>query len=480
SSFHGTHVAGTVAAQTDNEIGVSGAGWNTRVMPLRVLGKGGGTTTDVIQAIRYAAGLANDSDRLPDKPVDIINMSLGGGSFNQAEQDAIDAARAEGVIVIASAGNESNNTVTFPAGYDGVVGVSATTITNELAFYSNTGAGVDVAAPGGDTSTDLNGDGIADGVLSTLGDDSGSGANPEFVYGMLAGTSMAAPHVAGVAALMRAEAPTMTPDQFDALLAAGEITDDRGAAGRDDSFGHGLINAQKALVAASGETLQEFIVVSPTTLNFGAVLEVLGLNIDNAGTNNATVNNVSTDAPWLTVTPQTIDESGAGIYELRADRSDLEDGNFRGEVLVETSANNSTVVVVMRVSELDVNADAGFHYIVLLDESGENVAQETAVAVDGRYEFQFDNVEAGRYELAAGSDTDNDQFICDAGEACGLFRTLDSPTTIELDEDLSGLEFITGFRTSLSSPGSQADDGTGDDRVEPIRIGPPPAKEFAQ
>ena len=125
SSFHGTHVAGTIAADSNNQIGVAGVAWQTRLMPLRVLGKGGGSTFDIIQAVRFAAGLDNNSNTLPSQRADIINLSLGGTFSSQSEQTTYAEAIAAGVIVIASAGNESTSLPSYPAAYDGVIGVAA-------------------------------------------------------------------------------------------------------------------------------------------------------------------------------------------------------------------------------------------------------------------------------------------------------------------------------------------------------------------
>ncbi|MDX1697975.1 MAG: S8 family serine peptidase, partial [Thiohalobacterales bacterium] len=115
SSFHGTHVAGTIAAATNNATGVSGASWMTRIMPLRALGINGGTSWDIRQAILYAAGLDNDSGTLPAQPADIINLSLGGEGFSQQDQDLFNQVRAQGQIVIAAAGNNSSSVPFYPA-----------------------------------------------------------------------------------------------------------------------------------------------------------------------------------------------------------------------------------------------------------------------------------------------------------------------------------------------------------------------------
>ena len=185
SSFHGTHVSGTVAAASDNGIGVAGVAWRSRVMPLRVLGIGGGTSFDLIQAILYAAGEPNASGDFPEQAADIINMSLGGEFFSQSEQDAILSARNQGLIVVAAAGNAGSTEPSYPAAYEGVISVSASTISKTLAFYSNLGPTVDIAAPGGSNQTDVNGDGFGDGVASTLADD--SDGNLQFGYGILMG-----------------------------------------------------------------------------------------------------------------------------------------------------------------------------------------------------------------------------------------------------------------------------------------------------
>ncbi len=104
--FHGSHVAGTIAAQTNNGVGVAGVGWNTRVMPVRALGKGGnGSNYDIMEAVKYAAGLPNDSGKVPAQKADIINLSLSGTSPSDWEQEVLDEVRAEGIIVVAAAGN---------------------------------------------------------------------------------------------------------------------------------------------------------------------------------------------------------------------------------------------------------------------------------------------------------------------------------------------------------------------------------------
>ena len=210
-SFHGTHVSGTVAARSDNFQGVAGSAFGARVMPLRALGAGGtGTSYDIGQAVRFAAGLPNDSGTVPDAPADIINLSLGGAPFDQSTQNLYNEVRAAGVIVVAAAGNNASSMPLYPASYNNVISVSAVDAQRRLAAYSNFGSAVDLSAPGGDRGVDLNGDGFPDGILSTSAEIQ-SDNTFNYVYSFLDGTSFAAPHVSGVLALMKSVNPDLTP-----------------------------------------------------------------------------------------------------------------------------------------------------------------------------------------------------------------------------------------------------------------------------
>lgn len=452
SSFHGTHVAGTIAAQTNNTRGVAGVGWKSaRIMPLRVLGVGGGTSYDLLQAVRYAAGLPNDSGTVPARPADIINLSLGSETSSAVEQDVFNAVRARGVIVVAAAGNRASNIKTYPAAYEGVFSVSAVDYSSNLAYYSNYGDTIDVAAPGGNNTVDLNADGYPDGILSTRGDDA-SGAIV-MNYGFSQGTSMAAPHIAGVAALMKAVWPQMGYNEFNGLLRTGSITDDLGGPGRDDDYGFGLINARKAVLAAQGTTAPTMLSVSPSAIGFGPMLSSSTLRLDKLGDANArlTINEVSDNADWLDVAAVQVDGNGLGTYTATVNRTGLADGVYDATITFVSSLNTVDVPVNMQVSPIDQTVDAGFHYVLLLDPATyENRGQVKATMAGGVYRFAFTDVDEGEYLIYAGTDLDNDFVIGNVGEVKGAFLSIDQPIAVRVDRDVADVNFRTEFNIDLS------------------------------
>lgn len=241
---HGTHVAGTIAQSTDNGVGVAGMAPDVGMMPVKVLGQdGSGTISDVAAGITWAV----------DNGADVINLSLGGAGPTQTGEAAVRYAYENGVAVIAASGN-SDGAVGYPAAYDDyVLAVGATRYDKQRAAYSNYGPELDVVAPGGDTSVDQNGDGAGDGILQqTIAGYIGDSNDPDFGttdytpgYYLYQGTSMAAPHVAALAALLLTKDPRLSPAELYATITAS--AEDLGAAGRDDEYGYGLIDPLAAL-----------------------------------------------------------------------------------------------------------------------------------------------------------------------------------------------------------------------------------------
>lgn len=466
SSYHGTHVTGTVVAATNNNLGVAGVAFNASVMPLRACGTTGCPGFAIEQALRYAAGLPNDSGTVPANPAQVINLSFGrGGPALASEQALYDELRARDIVVVSSAGNNDDSTPAYPAAYRNVFAVSAVDIQRRKAYYSSFGSWIDVAAPGGDLRRDLNADGFPDGVLSTVLDDRDGGSTP--AYGFFQGTSMAAPHVAGVVALMRSAVPALTARDTENLLRNGMITDDLGPPGQDEVFGHGLINAYKAVVEALNAggvpvELDPFMVASPQVINFGTTIQSLVIIFENAGGGTLEFGTPSEDSEgWLTVTAIESDDELA--VTLAVEREGLDEGIYTATLTVPSSANTVEVPVIMQVAQLP-EANVGQQYVLLVDpESFTDVRTALAEIVgDGSQRFRFGNVAPGTYRLFTGSDANNDDFVCDPGESCGVYRSLGDPVLIVVDDsDLEGLDFASGYHPVNPSTAATLEAGEG-------------------
>jgi serine protease len=451
SSFHGTHVAGTIAASAANEQGGVGVAANVKIMPVRVLGKNGGFSSDIIAGVCFAAQMTNannsvcENSNQAEKAADIINLSLGGEFFSNIEQAVYDAVTAKGIIVIAAAGNESTDQPFYPAAYDKVISVSAINRNLEQARYSNFGPTIDVAAPGGDSSVDR-------GILSTLGDDRSEPTT--FTYGSLQGTSMAAPHVAGVAALMKSIKPSLNHNEFLGYLNAGNLTQDLGAQGRDDIFGMGLIDAHKAVLKVLQDSTPQ-ILSSNNNLFFNVSQSRIEFTLTSS--NNADLGDISVEIQgasnnaggfWL----QLNKNSGLGDYQANVERSGLPEGSYQAQLLVSSTSpevDDLIISVQLQVGNPELSANAGVQYVLVIDpdaepdQNGTILSQASSSALfasNGKYSYQITGLKKGTYTVSTGSDLDLDFFICDAGESCGQYPTIDQPTTVIISEEQPDLD----------------------------------------
>lgn len=225
--WHGTHVAGIIAAATNNTEGIAGVAWDCRLLPVKIISADGeGDYSDLIEALIWAADYSSGQAR-----VGVINMSIGGDEPDPALRAALEYAYQKGTVLVAATGNDGTSGVLYPAAYDEFcLAVSASDYNDEIASFSNSGPEVDVAAPG-------------IWVLSTIPLDQ---TEPGYLpYAFASGTSMATPHVAGFAALIKASKPWLTP--ADIMKIIKYTPDDIATAGRDDYAGYGRINTERAL-----------------------------------------------------------------------------------------------------------------------------------------------------------------------------------------------------------------------------------------
>jgi subtilisin family serine protease len=333
TGFHGTHVAGTVGACENNGVGGTGVAANVRIQPIRALGPAGGTLEDITRAIRWAAGARVSG--VPDNatPARVINMSFGGiGAPSAAFQEAIDEARARGAVLVVAAGNDSiDYSKVQPANQFGVIPVGAVGPAAQgdlhLASYSNYGSGL-ILAPGGDQrSRNLR----TDGVLSTLG----CGADPdaasslpmgqsppctgtEFGYSFYQGTSMAAPHISGLVALMLSSRTDLTGSNTWAKVAAylQRSASTSGIGDCEKGCGAGLVQAAGAVSrAANGEALGGYLTLDTSQNDFGTSKTSLTLRFRNIGDAVASAR-LEPQSPLLTVSPSTISLNPNAVVDV--------------------------------------------------------------------------------------------------------------------------------------------------------------------
>lgn len=410
--YHGPHVAGTVSAATNNALGIAGTSWNAHIMPLRAIGERGAATASVADAILYAAGLPNGTGRLPSRKADVINMSLGGPMYSRVYETVVAQARAEGVIVIAAAGNEGDTVAQYPASTKGVVSVSAFDASDDLAPYSSYGKHIDISAPGGNTRADVNNDGVPDGVTSH-GKRSG-----QYSYTTYQGTSMAAPHVAGVAALMRAVNPNLTPVDFDQLLQQGELT--RVGSQYNARFGHGRIDANRAVQAAIALASTPRIVLGNTEVDFGTRQTQAEVALSLQG--GASISRITTSQPWLQV------QQHANKLVLTVNRALLtEQLDFhKAQITIRDQNSRSQIIQVSALALPTFHNQSGYvgQLSLALFDAGtlEPVLVENIAYQNGGYRYHL-TAPQGHYYLLVGTDLSGRNQPGGVGDLLGGYYT---------------------------------------------------------
>lgn len=458
SSFHGSHVAGIIAAEANNNKGIAGIAYDAEIMPLRVLGvQDTGNSSDIAQAILYAAGLTNSSGVTPSRRADIINMSFGGEDLSQTIKAAIDSAYAEGLILIAAAGNQASDIPFYPAAFDNVIGVGSVSNDKQRSSFSNFGQNVQVVAPGGTGSGSPTFDGFEDAILSSI-----HGNN----YTEYLGTSMSAPHVSAVVALMKELKTDLNGGSFISALNTGSLSLSlSNTPDTSNFFGNGLIDAAKAVNWAAGnEIIPATLKIYPNQFGFIGANTEAELSLTNPGNGTISIVSIDEQDTWLAISPIDVSNEGLGRYLVEV--SPLQSPVEQGTITINYQVNSGDIqqqvlnVFVSRSTQSDSTVGVLFVSLFkeedLLNNMNEPFVTVGGQLIDGVYDYCFTAIPSGRYLLTASTDNDGDQVSFDPGEAVGSYPLQSRPEYIDvngstledMDFDIQYPSIVTSSQTS--------------------------------
>jgi len=464
SSWHGTHVAGTIAASSDNGIGGSGVTWQGGLMAVRVLGIGtAGSAFDIISGVFWAAG-ETDIDDVPanQNPARVINLSLGGpASPNEIEVWAenvntltvADAANYGYPILVTAAGNEDQNVSNVtPANIPGVIAVGAHRFDGQRASYSNWGPGITLMAPGGETSLDQNQDGYPDGVLSLFDNNT---------YNFQHGTSMATPHVAGISALVLAVNPSLNQTTLTELLVQSANSNGQ----CNEGCGAGYIDATKALLTAGGVALPNpTLAVDRSRLFFPEGVNQATLGVYNIGTGDLTISTtmLGPQSNLFTVTPTSTTiaaQSGVNLT-VSLTRGTFESGSANLRVRGEGTASGQEAYVDLTFTDIPVTAVRPVN-VVQVGAYKVNAAgtyervRDTLTRPDDEFEFRVTGLGAGEYFIFAIGDDNNDGLFDPQLDSFGAWPVASDPRPLLVEENrlYTGVNFGLTGGLSLNTTG---------------------------
>ncbi|RYZ39413.1 MAG: peptidase S8 [Myxococcaceae bacterium] len=434
SSYHGTHVAGTIGASSNNGVGVAGVTWSGRnIVPVRVLGTKGGSLADIVAGMNWASGGTVTGVTPIANRARVINMSLGGnGAPSQALQDTVNAAVNRGSIFVVAAGNENTNTAnSFPCNLQNVICVGAVRFNGKRASYSNFGAQVDVMAAGGQTSEDRNGDGFPDGVLSTLPDSSGRAS-----YDWYQGTSMATPHVAGIVSLMLAQDPTLTAQEVEAILK--DTADATSTC--SEGCGAGLVDAYAAVLRAKGggpANAPPKLAISTTQLSLtGTEAQALSVRNNGGGTLQVSVavSGANGSAVSVSSTSLTVAAYKAASLNVSVNPGSLAPGSYVAQIDLTGASGAGTAQVLVKFR---VGATSGKDAVIAfayLDAAGEVQIDDDGIGTvsgSGGYNYTTKLTPHEYLVLASIDDTGEGDYF-DDGDRVGFWRDTTQVETVEV------------------------------------------------
>jgi hypothetical protein len=477
SGSHGIHVGSTIAALNDgNNINGFGIG----VVSMRVMGTSGtGFTSDIIQGMLFAGGLPNSTGTVytGTTPIKAMNLSLGstGGGCSNSYQGVFNDLYDRNISVVASSGNEAQEApgvYGYPASCENVISVAATAATGLRAYYSTYNDAVDIAAPGGDVGADVNADGFSDGVLAFDSDED---------LAFYQGTSMASPHVAGAIGILYALVPELLASQVDALIIDGHLVDDIGPEGKDDDYGYGLLNINKAVARIIDEEGLDFTYgsIDPGSANLGLEFNSYDITVTKVGEGELSVSSITNDLPSaVTISEIGVDENGFGTYRLTFDRSSLPDGLYRTNTRVTFSNENiqSSVATFQVGPERDrPYVEFVSTYLYQVDEVGGTISLvfgNDGEMVDGEVAFTAENLPDGQYYFSYFSFIDN--FIRDVGEFEARYPDAGSGLQYM---NLSGSDLSTSVTLGVNKSASFNSTNTNTKKFRVYKVNPPIKKD---
>lgn len=426
AEFHGTHVAGTIAAVGNTGSGIAGVAWNVKIMPVRVISESfGGSDTMIVNGMLYAAGLPNSSGNIPPQRANVINMSLARqGACSQTYQDVINQVMSAGVTIVAAAGNDAlnGNPAESPASCQDVIAVGAVDPMGTRAAYSEYQPYVFIVAPGGQIV-----EGVHAGILSTLPISTSGG--PYYKY--MEGTSMATPHISGVVALMYSVNPSLTTTQIRSILAS--TANSLNTTVPNNNVGYGLVDAGKAVAAAKGVSLPIVPVPypSPSLINFQQITSAMTFtaHIISMGAGTLVISGGTTSAlnpsggTWLSAS---LDSSCSAIspskycpVTVTADPAGLPNGQYTGIVTLSANCGNFGIPVTFQVGATPPQAISGPVTVQLwnvdpVTNDFTKLVDSTTTDASQNYKYIFQSVPAGNnYVVVAGIDANGDGVFGD-------------------------------------------------------------------
>jgi serine protease len=417
---HGTHVAGLVGARANNGVGVAGAAWNVKLLPVRVLGLNGGSSFDISAGLRWAVGLPVSGAPTNPNPARVVSLSLGSQYDDATERATFAGVLSQtNAVIVAGAGNNSSSAMFYPAAYPGVICVYALDLNLKWTSYTNYGSWISVGAPGGDSSRGQ------PTILSTYATTSG-----QPTYAPLEGTSMATPQVAGVAALVVSIAPQMNGAAVKDLLQ--KTATDLGPPGFDNDYGWGIVNAEAAIAALAPPQGADSLEVTPNALVFDSSTGQAGLVVTTLAGKSIAVTGVQTTTDqlsgWLSAT--TAQSTTPATIAVTVSPT-LAPGAYSGHVKITTELGAADVpVTVVRNPPTALT----FATISAVDEAGHVVARATSTAATN-WTYTLSDVPIGRYRITTFIDANDDQQFDRVDEWDGIWPLRSQPQLLSVSPD---------------------------------------------